>query len=147
MSEQKNEDHMKKLIVFIIGIFMMASCASPSRTMQAGSGNLIDISQNDEEYEVMVLDAGFETWFATTWSPSKDRSQEYYESWNQQYVTEWNFKANRGQNANFFQNQIQYDQTEDYGIAVERKLFYYFRWVESELAIPILRNPPRGGVF
>lgn len=138
---------MKSLLVLVTGIMIVTSCAAPSRMMQVQDGNLIDIKQNDEQYEVMVLDAGFETWFATAWSPAKDRSQEYYASWNQQYVTEWNFKANRAQNANFFQNQIQYDQTEDYGIAVERKLFYYFRWVETELGIPILRNSPKGGVF
>lgn len=138
---------MKNLLVLVIGMLLAVSCAAPNRMMQVQDSNLIDIKENDEQYEVMVLDAGFETWFQTTWSASKDRSVQYYSNWNQQYVAEWNFKANRAQNGNFFQNQIQYDQTEDYGIAVERKLFYYFRWVETELGIPILTNAPKGGVF
>jgi len=138
---------MKNILVLVMGMLIATSCATSNKMMQVRDSNLIDIKENDEQYEVMVLDAGFETWFQTTWSASKDRSQQYYASWNQQYVAEWNFKANRAQNGNFFQNQIQYDQGEDYGIAVERKLFYYFRWVETELGIPILTNSPKGGVF
>ena len=137
---------MKRIYVFVLSVLILFGCSTQSRMLRATDGNLIDISQNDEEYEVMVLDPGFETWFITTWSPAKDRSEEYYASWNQQYVTEWNYKATRAQTAKFFNDMIQYDANERYGIDVERKLFYYFRWVETQLGIPILSNPPRAGL-
>ena len=44
-------------------------------------------------------------------------------------------------------NMIQYDVSIDYGMDVERKLYYYFRWVDTELRIPILDNPPPGGIL
>lgn len=138
---------MKVGIIVILSMLFLAGCATQNRMLNVADGNLIDISQNDEEYEVMVLDPGFETWFLTTWSPSKDRSQEYYSSWNQQYAAEWNYKATRPQTSKFFNDVINYDASIDYGIEVERKLFYYFRWVETQLGIPILRNPPRSGLL
>ena len=138
---------MKSVLIFVLSLYLWVGCTSQSRMHQATDKNLIDIKQNEDEYEVMVLDPGFETWFATTWSPAKDRSQEYYSSWNQQYVTEWNYKASRPSTAKFFNDFINYDPTVRYGIDVERKLFYYFRWVETQLGIPILQNPPRSGLL
>jgi hypothetical protein len=96
--------------------------------------NLLEIEQNEEEYELLVLDPGFETWFLTTWSPAKDRNPSYYKMWNQRYVNAWNY-------------QIQYDATIDYGMEVERKLYYYFRWVDTKLKIPILDSPPPAGIL
>ena len=138
---------MKNVSGIIIVILFLAGCTSSNRMMAVSDENLIDITQNEEEYELIVLDPGFDTWFATTWSPSKDRSQAYYSSWNQQYVTEWNYKATRPHTSNFFDNLIQYDTTIDYGIEVERKLYYYFRWVDTKLGIPILNIRPPGGIL
>ena len=137
---------MKSIYVIVLSGLLLFGCATQSRMLRATDSNLIDITQNEGEYEVMVLDPGFESWFITTWSPAKDRSEEYYSGWNQQYVTEWNYKATRTPTAEFFTSMIQYDPNVRYGIDVERKLFYYFRWVETQLRIPILSNPPRSGL-
>jgi hypothetical protein len=110
--------------------------------------NIIDITKNDdqEEYELIVLDPGFDTWFTTTWNPAKDRSVNYYSHWNSQYVSAWNYKASRPHYSDMFDMLINYEPTVDYGMEVERKLYYYFRWVDTKLGIPILDTPPPGAI-
>ncbi|MCG8311314.1 MAG: DUF6146 family protein [Cytophagales bacterium] len=136
---------MKSVIGLVL--FTLVGCTSSYRMSKVPDENLIGIAENKEEYELVVLDPGFDTWFVTAWSPAKDRGLEYYSLWNQRYVTEWNFKATRPHTSELFDNVIQYDPAIDYGIEVERKLYYYFRWVDTKLGIPILETRPPGGIL
>ncbi len=138
---------MKNSIEIILVSFFLLSCVNSNRMQSVPDKNLIDIKQNADEYEVIVMDPGFDTWFATTWSPAKDHGEEYYAMWNQRYVNAWNYKATRPLTAPLFENIIQYDPTVDYGIDVQRKLYYYFRWVDTKQGIPILDSPPPGGIL
>ncbi len=138
---------MKSVFGIILSATLLLSCTSSSRLLRVPAENIIDLSQNEEEYELIVLDPGFDTWFATSWSSAKDRSVSYYSSWNNRYVSEWNYKAMHPHTSQFFNNLIPYDPTNDYGIEVERKLYYYFRWVETKLGIPILHTRPPGGIL
>ncbi len=134
---------------WMIGLLIMlfGACQTSNRMLAVKDKNLIDIKQDKDEYELLVLDPGFETWFQATWGPAKDRSLAYYRSWNQRYVIDWNYKATHPHTFDLFDNTIQYDPNIDYGLPVERKLFYYFRWVETQLNIPILDSPPPGGIL
>jgi len=143
----RREEKMKGVSGIIIAFLFLFGCTSSNRMLGVSDKNLIDLTQNEEEYELIVLDPGFDAWFATTWSPAKDRSQAYYSNWNYQYVTEWNYKATRPHTSNFFDTLIQYDPSIDYGIKVERTLYYYFRWVDTKLGIPILNTRPPGGIL
>ena len=137
---------MKKIWFISLTVLILSGCYSSNRMIVAGDENLINIDKEEEAYEIQVLDPGFETWFATTWSRAMDRDVSYYSYWNQRYVTEWNYKASRPHTSSFFDNQIAYDPSVDYGIEVERKLYYYFRWVDTKLGIPILSVRPPGMV-
>lgn len=137
-----------KTLIFGMTLLILSGCVTSNRMMAVKDKNLIDIRQeDDEEYELLVLDPGFETWFITTWSPAKDRSLSYYKMWNQRYVNAWNYNVTRPHRSRLFENMIQYDAMTDYGMEVERKLYYYFRWVDTKLKIPILDTPPPGGIL
>jgi hypothetical protein len=138
---------MKSILGLTVFTFLLFGCTTSNRTLKVQDENLIDITRHEEEYELIVLDPGFDTWFMTTWSPAKDRSKEYYAHWNQRYVTEWNYKAARPHSSKFFDSMIQYDPTVDYGMGIERKLYYYFRWVDTKLGIPILSTRPPGSIL
>jgi len=138
---------MKSVLGIIFMVFLLLGCTSSGRLSRAPAENIIDLSQNEEEYELIVLDPGFETWFATTWNLGKDRSVEYYSHWNYRYVSDWNYKVTRLHTSQFFDTMIQYDPTIDYGIAIERKLYYYFRWVDTKLGIQVLNTPPPRGIL
>lgn len=132
--------------IILLAVVLLIGCTSSRRVLRAPAENVIDLSQNEEEYELIVLDPGFETWYATAWNPAKDRNEDYYSLWNSRYVIEWNYKATQPHTSRFFDSIIQYDSTADYGIEIERKLYYYFRWVDTKLGIPILNTPPPGGI-
>ena len=138
---------MKSISAIILIAFLLVGCGTSSpRVLRAPSKNIVNLEQKDkEEYEAVVFDPGFEAWFNTTWSPARDRSIQYYKSWNQRYVSAWNAKATNPIASNqFFENVIQYDVTIDYGMQVERTLYYYFRYVDTKLGIPILATRPPG---
>ena len=137
---------MKQIVVVLLGMIWLAAC-SVSRPMMPTDKNLISLESEEDQYEVMVLDPGFESWFITTWSRANDRSEAYYSNWNQQYVLAWNYKASQPHTSQFFNNRIEYDPNIRYGIDVERKLYYYFRWVDTKLGIPILDTPRPGGIL
>lgn len=138
---------MKIVFGLFFAVFLQFACTSSNRMLVVPDNNLIDLSQNEDKYELIVLDPGFDTWFITTWSPAKDRSVEYYSNWNNQYVIAWNNKAMHAHTSQLFNNTIQYNPQIDYGIEVERKLYYYFRWVDTKLGIPILDTRPPGAIL
>jgi hypothetical protein len=80
-------------------------------------------------------------------SPAKLRSQSYYENWNRQYVSAWNFNAVQPSKNNFFEPIVGYEPQVDYGFEINHKLFYYFQYVENELKIEIMPNGPNAAQF
>ena len=140
---------MKSAISILMVAAVVVSCsAPPQQTFRPPAENVIDLSQknDDEEYELIVLDPGFDTWFQTNWNLAKDRSESYYSHWNNMYASAWNYQASRPHSSRFFDTMINYDPSIDYGIALERKLYYYFRWVDTKMGIPILSTPPPGAI-
>ncbi len=140
---------MKRIFIILLSIVFLYGCAAgPGKLTKVKDKNLVEIKkEGDTEYEVIVMDPGFDTWFQTTWSPAKDRSLEYYKHWNQRYVSAWNEKVRRSRSNDFFDTEINYNPGTNYGIEVERVLYYYFRWVDTKLGIPILDTPPPGGIL
>lgn len=148
-----NYEIMKKIILLIAATAFIFACSGPkgmvkiepndSETAQVGSEALED----SLEYELIVLDPGFDTWYMLQDSPARYRSQQYYEGWNFQYVTAWNTLARQPGRRGFFQTIIGYDPNVDYGFELNHKLFYYFQYVEHKLGMPILSNRPVGVVF
>ena len=114
---------------------MMAACSSQRAIHKASAPEIK--SDDSTEYELVVFDQGFETWYLQKTPPEMDHSIQYYKNWNRQYVDEWNYRAGTSR---FFGSPINYDPDENYPLAIEHKLYYYFQYVEQELHIPILRQ-------
>jgi hypothetical protein len=97
--------------------------------------------EDSTEYELIVMDSGFESWLATQ-PPANYYSQQYYENWNHLYVTEWNNRHNNPlRYGDFYETHIDYDPNTDYGLELNYKLYYYFRFIEKEYGIVLV---PRG---
>ena len=75
------------------------------------------------------------------------KSQAYYENWNRQYVSAWNFNATQASKSNFFEPIVGYEPDVDYGLEINHKLFYYFQYVENVLKIEILPTAPKAVPF
>ena len=128
---------MKKLFFPIIFVLLAWSC---SPTQKAGVDHKRTSVQIDStEYEVIIIDPEFETWYLMNYSPSKDYSNEYYRSRNRIGILNWNDYFDRGRYYRVIENHIFYDPSVDYGIEVNRKLYWYFKYIEENYRIRLLR--------
>lgn len=140
-------NRMKKILFLCAAITLLAACSGPKGAVKIEPNSNKEAGEDSTEYELIVLDPGFDSWYMLQDSPARYRSQQYYEGWNRQYVSEWNALARQPGRRSFFNTIIGYEPSEDYGFELNHKLFYYFQYVENVLRIPILTNRPRGVVF
>ncbi len=134
---------MKKIIFWIGILLSVASCSSQKKLAEKKAKPVVEIAKEDStEYKLETFDTRFETWYAMQNNPSTYRSLSYYESWNRQYVSEWNAKAADPLRNPFFESIIDYNPSVNYGFKLNHKLFYYFQYVEHVLKIPILPGGP-----
>lgn len=129
---------MKIYLPVLFAALLIASCAGTKKLARVEFSEPAGQATDSVEYELVVLDPGFETWYILHSRPSWYHTQNYYELWNRQYVTAWNTKAMSSRYSRMFESTIDYDPFTDYGLEINHKLFYYFQYVERELGIPIL---------
>ncbi|TGV04672.1 DUF6146 family protein [Flavivirga rizhaonensis] len=88
----------------------------------------VTIANDELEYEIIIIEPGFNTWLLTTARPEGFYSQQYLENRNFIYVTEWNQRVLQPQrfDPNLYELQIDYQHGIDYGYEVNYKLFNYF---------------------
>ena len=127
---------MKNLLYYLaIGLFII-SCASTNKTTVKNNNNLpegaVRIANDSLEYEIIIFDVGFETYLNTIAKPDWYYTQDYLETKNRFYVTEWNIRVNnpRRYNPSIYENQINYDFNIDYGLDLNYKLYNFFKFVE-----------------
>jgi hypothetical protein len=134
---------MKPYSFILIIIILLASCAGNKKLSRVDIKSQESELTDSVEYELIIIDPGFETWFLTQSKPTWYHSLNYYETWNKQYVTYWNSKVMSLHNNAYFETTIDYDPFIDYGLELNHKLFYYFQYVEKVHHIDIL--PPGMG--
>src|SRR6056297_1025463 len=125
-------------IVFITGVFFINPILAQENKKDSTS---VEINSEDStEYELLVFDSGFENYLATV--PPKDfYSNEYYKNWNIQYCSEWNRRHQSPfRYGDFYETQINYDPSADYGIDLNYKLYYYFQYIEDKYGIVLINR-------
>ncbi|MBK6347156.1 MAG: hypothetical protein IPN08_18705 [Bacteroidales bacterium] len=128
---------MKKLIFF--GIVFIAACACSSQRESTGSGKPAGtVAIDSTEYEITIIDPDFDRWYLTHYSPALERSNEYYHSMNIQGVSNWNLYFTRNRYSSVIGSYINYNPSEDYGIDVNRRLYWYFRFIEKNYRIRLM---------
>jgi len=138
---------MKQLFFYAIALLFVIACSTQKGIVKIEQENDLAEEEDSVEYELIVFDPKFETWYILQNSPANYRSQQYYEYWNRQYVTAWNYHASNSRRSSFFEPIIGWDPTIDYGFEINHKLFYYFQYVERVLKIEIIPNGPRSLAF
>jgi len=89
------------------------------------------------EYELIVMEPGYETYLVTQ-LPMEYHSENYYKTWNRQYVTEWNIRFLSGPRRELFENYIYYDPMTNYGPELEYRLYHFFRFFEKKYSITLV---------
>jgi len=136
------------LIVSAGGLFLFSVNSCKTTKKAEAPGQQVELINKDSseqedtaEYDLIIMDPGFESWLATQ-PPAEFYSQQYYENWNQRYVTEWNIRhSNPLRYGGFYETHINYDPNVDYGLELNYKLYNYFRYIEEEYGIILV---PRG---
>jgi hypothetical protein len=88
----------------------------------------VKIANDELEYQIIIIEPGFNTWLASMAKPEGFYSQQYLENRNYIYVTEWNQRVLQPLrfNPNLYELQIDYQPNIDYGYEVNYKLYNYF---------------------
>jgi len=131
---------MRILALFLICSFWMISCDSTKEGVAqknnmdtAVSVDTIRIENKELEYEIIIIDIGFESWLATQ-RPSNFYTQATLENKNLFNVMEWNRRVMMPfeYNSVMYTQQINYDPKVDYGMEVNYLLHMYFEFFQKK---------------
>jgi hypothetical protein len=129
---------MKKLILPVFILLLAWSCSPSQKTGTTAKSNVVVIDSSTE-YDITIIDTEFDTWYLMNYSPAKDYGNEYYRNWNQIGVGNWNDYFMEGKYSRIIENHIFYQYSIDYGIEVNRKLYWYFKFIEDNFKIRLLK--------
>jgi hypothetical protein len=123
---------MKKAVLILIIILALSYTEGFSQGKKEMIRPVPDtVSADSTEYELIIIDPGFDTWFLT--QPSREyKSQNYYEYWNRLYVSEWNYRYSTARDKGEYDSYIDYNPRINYGLDLNYKLYYYFKYFEEK---------------
>lgn len=122
------------LIFFSVGIFLYSCGSSTIKNNNTVKEEPVVIANDSLEYEITIIDIGFNAFLNSIAQPEGYYSQEYLESRNRIFVTNWNIRAQNPLqfNDNIYENIIDYQPNIDYGYEVNYKLFNYFMFAQRK---------------
>ena len=131
---------MKKIIPFIIILVLIASCKSYNNNQTINNENenslvqsdTVSISSDESDYEIIIIEPGFNSWLISTARPEGYHSQQWLESRNAMMVQTWNQRNLQPMtyDPNLYELRIDYDTRTDYGYEVNYKLYNYFLYFQ-----------------
>lgn len=125
---------MKNLLLIPLFLVVLMSCSSSKNGFSRNAisttkkSDTIRIANDSLEYEVIIIDAGFNNWLNSQAKPRGFYTEEYLEGRNRIYVTEWNNRAIQPQryNPSLYEMQINYNYNIHYGYEVNYLIYNYF---------------------
>ena len=126
---------MKTFIYFLVALGLIYGCASTQTDKKmigenptATENDTVRIANDSLEYEILIIEPGFNTFLNSIARPEGYYSQNYLENKNKFLVIEYNQRVNQPfrYNPELYPLQINYDGNVDYGYDVNYKLYNYF---------------------
>ena len=130
----------KALLLFAITVTTLISCNTAqnkfpetARSIPTGTANdTVRIANDELEYEIIIIDPGFNTWLASRARPRGFYSQQHLESKNRFWVTEWNNRFMQPRRyGDLYQMQIDYRPGINYGYEVNYMLYNYLVYFQQ----------------
>ncbi|MGV6832472.1 MAG: DUF6146 family protein [bacterium] len=132
---------MRKLIpLLLISFAAIASCNSSKKNVDSNynkehqqEGDTVRIANEESDYEIIIIEPGFNNWMRGRVRPRGYYSQQFLENRNIVYVTEWNNRVlnNQQYGSQLYLWQIDYNPQIDYGYEVNYLLYYYFIYFQQ----------------
>ncbi len=125
---------MKKLIFSLITLIAVWAC-TPQKEIGRQQADAGTVALDTAAFVLNIIDPEFERWYQMRYSPALDHSNDYYRSMNNLAVNNWNNYFMRGRFARVISSYISWSPAIDYGLDVNRKLNWYFRFIEERYRI------------
>ena len=126
-----------KPVFYISLIVLLAWACSPARNVSKTSAKVEPDPADSTQYELVIIDIHFDSWYTLNYSDAKDRTDEYYHSKNLVAASRWNDYYRRGKYIDVVDSYLDYQPQIDYGIELNRKLYWYFSFVEEYYGIKL----------
>ena len=126
---------MKKLyflIPIIIAVITLTGCGCSKDGAVTNADDTVRIANDDLEYEVIIIEPGFNQWLATR-NPRGFNNQSWLETRNNTLVIEYNNRVQDPQkfDPNLYTQQIYYNRSVDYGYEVNYLLWNWFEFFQE----------------
>lgn len=125
-----------KILLLSIMVFLSISLVSAQESLDTIK---IDSKNDSTEYQLLIIDPGFESWLAIQ-KPISFYSNDYYGNWNLRYVSEWNYLYNSGRYPQYVESYVDYRAGVNYGVDLNYKLYYYFQYFEKKNKISLVKR-------
>lgn len=134
---------MKDIVLIFVGIVFISfyGCNSTKSNLENNNKTIttntvsdtIKISNEELEYEIIIIEIGFESWLVTQ-KPITYYSNNTLRIKNNFNVVEWNQRVLQPSlyDPILYEQLINYDPAIDYGIEVNYKLYMYFQYFQQK---------------
>ena len=125
---------LKQIFILLsIGLFIGSCASSPIKDTIKAEKPVI-IANDSLEYQIIIIDIGFNAFLNSIAKPEGFYSQSYLEARNRTWVLTWN---NRVRNisqfdSSIYENIIDFQSGTNYGYDVNYKLFNYFLFAQQK---------------
>ncbi|MBW1656334.1 DUF6146 family protein [Flavobacterium quisquiliarum] len=142
---------MKKCISILIVLVTIIACSTTQQNIASNDSasnkkqsDTIRIANDSLEYEVIIIDNGFNTWLASRAFPRNYHSLAFLENKNYLYVTEWNNRVLQPQryNPNLYEMSIDYRPEIHYGYEVNYLIYNYMIYFQNTYKQTLWGNVP-----
>ncbi|MFD1095782.1 DUF6146 family protein [Salegentibacter chungangensis] len=131
---------MKNLIyVALLGLLIYSCGTMRDRDLRSdeianAENDTVRIANDSLEYEIIIIEPGFDLFINTIAKPEGYYSQEYLENKNRFLVSDYNNRVHQPQiyNPNLYVQEINYDPSIDYGYEVNYLLYNYFVYLSRQ---------------
>ena len=131
---------MNKYVFVLAMIFLtgMVQVSAQEAKPEKVRPDTLKVSGNDTtEYELIVSDPGFHSWFLTNARPKWYHEKSFYEMKNRFFVTTWNDRVTQTMARPPYEYYIDYNPQIDYGTDLNYKLYWYFKYVEAKYGVDL----------
>ena len=138
--------NLKFYPIFLALLLVVAACSSTKESVkisqeeqeifgiQAEAEQDVAIAEEESNYQLIIMDLGFNRWLRSIAHPRGHYTQSFLESRNRIFVIEWNNRVIMPTvyDPLLYELQIIYDPNVDYGYEVNYQLYNYFIYFQRK---------------
>ncbi len=132
--------NFRRIATVLFSIFLfVVNAQGQAKTQRMAEDSVAIVESDTTTYELIVFDIGFENWMHTHSKPVWYHENDFYRTNNLIYVSNWNTRVINNMHRPPFEYEIEYNAHTDYGVELNWKLFWYFKYLEHKLGITLKR--------